>query len=429
MRRIKMAFGKEGLWVTLPDGLDATIIEPRYIPGIVDEAQAIRNAIRHPINSLPLHELVRPKDRAAIVFSDITRPMPNDRVLPILLDELEKAGVLSTNITLINGLATHRRQTSDELDQMLGKAITEKYRILQHDAWDQSNLVPVTSNNCGRMVKVNRLYLEADIRILTGFIEPHFFAGFSGGPKAVLPGIADAEAVLDNHNAQNISSPNATWGITTGNPIWEEMYKVAASTQPTFLLNVTLNREKQITGVFAGNLNEAHKEGISFVRQHAMQPVPHAFDLVITSNSGYPLDLNLYQAVKGMSCAAQIVKPGGDIIIAADCWDGLPSHGKYAELLTMANSPEGLLDRILTPGFRSFDQWQVQIQAQIQLKANVHVYSKGLTPEQITNARLLPCISIEDTLARLIEQKPSLSVAILPEGPQTIPYFQSMEQS
>lgn len=421
--RVKLAYGREGLWIDIPESVNATVIEPLYVEGLADEAESIRAALRAPLGTPPLASLVSPNDTVAIVFSDITRPMPNDRVLPVLLDELLRAGVREDSIVLINGLASHRMQTDEELERMLGEDVCRRFRVIQHDAWDESNLVPVTTNRAGRMVHVDRAYMEASVRILTGFIEPHFFAGFSGGPKAVLPGIADIDAVMDNHNATMIADPKATWAITRGNPIWEEMHAVASATRPTFLLNVTLNKEKAITGVFAGDLDAAHSAGTDFVRRKAMQPVSAPFDVVITSNSGYPLDLNLYQAVKGMSAAAQVVRAGGDIIIAAECWDGLPTHGQYARLLREAESLEALYNTIMTPGFRSPDQWQAQIQAKIQMKANVHVYAGGLSDEDLIAAKVIPCRSIEHTLAEILERRPGASVGILPEGPQTVPYL------
>ncbi len=423
MPTVHLAYGKQGLTVRFPDDVPVTVIEPRFVPGLPDEAAAIRDALRAPIGSPPLQDLVRPTDTVAVVFSDITRPMPNDRVLPVLLDELAAAGVPDSHVVLINALATHRSQTEAELRRMLGDAIVERYRIVQHDAWDGANLVPVARNRAGRMVRVNRAYMEASVRILTGFIEPHFFAGFSGGPKAVLPGIADIESILDNHGPEMIAHPQATWAVTCGNPIWEEMQEVALATAPTFILNVSLNQKRQITGVFAGDLTAAHRAGVAFVRKHALQPVPEPFDIVITSNSGYPLDLNLYQAVKGMSAAAQIVRPGGNIIVVAECWDGIPDHGEYKRLLWEATSPEDILARVLTPGFRCQDQWEAQIQAQVQRKARVHVYADGLSDEDLRRAHVIPCRSVEETVAHLLRENPRATMAILPDGPQTVPYI------
>lgn len=427
--RIKLAYGREGLWVDIPDAADTTVIEPLFVPGLADEAGAIRTALRAPVGARPLQEMAAAaaggsrKATVAIVFSDITRPMPNERVLPVLLEELAAAGVREEQVVLINGLASHRKQTVEELERMLGAEICRRYQVIQHDAWDDANLVPTIPNRAGRTVRVNRFYMEASLRILTGFIEPHFFAGFSGGPKAVLPGIADLESIMDSHNAANIGDEKATWAITHGNPIWEEMYAVASATRPGFLLNVTLNKNKEITGTFAGEMAAAHAAGTEFVRRKAMQPVAEPFDVVITSNSGYPLDLNLYQAVKGMSAAAQVVRPGGEIIIAAECWDGIPDHGEYARLLREAGSIEELYATIMTPGFRCQDQWEAQVQARIQMKANVHVYAGGLSDEDLRAAKVIPCRSVEETLAKILERKPGARIGVLPEGPQTVPYL------
>jgi nickel-dependent lactate racemase len=263
--------------------------------------------------------------------------------------------------------------------------------------------------------------VDASVRVLTGFIEPHFFAGFSGGPKAVLPGIADIDSILDNHGPAMIAEPGATWTTTEGNPLWEEMLEVTRRTEPAFLLNVTLNQDRQITGVFAGDLVEAHRAGVAFVRQTAIRPVPEAFDIVITSNSGYPLDLNLYQAVKGMSAASLIVKPSGDIIVAAECWDGIPDHGEYKRLLWEADSHQDLMERMMVPGFRCHDQWEAQIQAQVQSKARVHLYADGLSDGDLRRAHVYPCRSIEETVAEIRQRKPGATIAVLPDGPQTVP--------
>ena len=418
---IELAYGRQGLEIDLPDDAPVTVIEPHFVPGLPDERAAIEAALRAPIGAPPLADLVTPDDAVAIVFSDLTRPMPNDRVLPVLLAELAQVGVPDERIVLINALGAHRPQTEAELAEMLGDTVVQRYRIVQHDAGDDAQLVEVARNQAGRPVRVNRTYAQATVRILTGFIEPHFFAGFSGGPKAVLPGIADMESILDNHGAGPLSHPQATWAETAGNPVWEEMLGVAQATEPTFLLNVTLNRQRQITGVFAGTLEAAHRAGTDFARETALRPVSQRFDVVITSNSGYPLDLNLYQAVKGMSAAARIVRPGGDIIVAAECWDGIPDHGKYAQLLREAESPQALLERIMAPGFRCQDQWEAQIQAQIQLQARVHVYAGGLTGDELRQAMVTPCLSIEATVDAIRQENPDATIAVLPDGPQTVP--------
>jgi len=428
--QVQLAYGSQGLNVEVPDS--AHVVAPVPVPGLGDEQRAIVDALETPIGCAPLAELVRPTDSVVIVHSDITRPMPNNRVLPVLLSRLEAAGVRRSQITLLNALGTHRRQTESELIAMLGSEVVQRYRCLQHDAWDDENLLPIGTTGFGNTVRINRTYMQADAKILTGFIEPHFFAGFSGGPKAVLPSIAGADSVLSNHGERMIGNPSATWGVTSGpgagdpaaagNPIWEEMLEVALATNPTFLLNVTLNRSRELTGVFAGDLVQAHAAGTRFCRESAMVHVPQLYDIVVTTNSGYPLDQNLYQCVKGMSAAARVVRPGGTIIVAAECRDGLPEHGEYANLLRSASSPESLLERLQTPGFRSQDQWQVQVQAIVQMRASVQVHSDGLTESQIRDALLTPCPNVELRIAELMEQYgPGASICVLPEGPQTVP--------
>lgn len=420
--QVQLAYGRHGLSVTLPDCAD--VVTSRYIPGVPDEAAALRAALAEPIGSAPLAEKVRPGDSVVIVHSDITRATPNDRILPVLLGELEAAGIARQDIRLLNALGTHRPQTDAELRAMLGSEIVENYCCLQHDAFDDANLIPLGVTARGNPVRVNRHYMEADVKILTGFIEPHFFAGFSGGPKGVLPALAGAESVTSNHGHAMIGHPKAAWGVTEGNPIWEEMRQVALSTDPTFLLNVTLNSHREITGVFAGDMLQAHAAGCRFVKETAMAPVDDLYDIVITTNSGYPLDQNLYQSVKGMSAARQIVREGGAIIIATACEDGLPNHGLYAELLAKAGSPRACMDMISEPGFCEQDQWQVQVQAQIQLHADVYVYTDGLTEQQIADALFIPTRSVEQTVAELLDRYgPGARICVMPEGPLTIPYL------
>ena len=419
---INLAYGRNGLTVTLPDTVD--VLSPRFLPGLVDDTEALRGALRDPIGSAPLAELIKPGERVVVVHTDITRATPNDRILPVLLDELKAAGIAQEDITLLNGLGTHRPQTETELRAMLGDCIVEGYRCIQHDCNDEANLVSLGNTSLGHPVRINRFYLEADVRILTGFIEPHFFAGFSGGPKAVLPSLAGAESVFTNHGIEMIAHPKATWGVIEGNPIWEEMCEVALRTHPAFLLNVSLNVNREITGIFAGDMISAHAKGCAFVKENAMRAVDKPYDIVITTNSGYPLDQNLYQSVKGMSAANQIVREGGSIIIATACEDGLPNHGQYAALLAEAGSTRGVIDLISKPGFYAQDQWQVQIQAQIQRRADVYVYSDGLTDEQIERALFIPCRNLEKTVWQLLQKYGSQArMCVIPEGPQTIPYL------
>lgn len=419
--KVKLAYGKSTLEATTPEGADVHVIVPEYVAGVPDEIEAMREALRRPLQSPPVRELVAPDHQVAIVFSDLTRPQPRERMLPVLLEEI--AAVPRNQITLINGVGTHRPNTEAELRSMLGDAVLDGgYRIVQHDATDQEAMVYLGESSYGHAIWVNRAYMDADVKILTGFIEPHIFAGFSGGPKAVLPAVAGAEIILDNHSAHMLSDPAATWGVTQGNPIHVEMEEVSRLTAPDFLFNVTLNRDKAITGVFAGAVEPAHEAGITLVRDTAMVPVDAPFDVVLTTNSGYPLDINLYQTVKGISAAAQVVRKGGAILVASECWDGVPEHGNYKRLLAGADSPQGLLDQVSAPEFRMLDQWEAFLHARLCLHADIHIYADGLTDQEVETAMLTRCRDVDATLRQLAnEYGPRLCV--LPEGPMTIPYL------
>jgi nickel-dependent lactate racemase len=415
---ISLAYGKTRLGLDAP--AEADVIVPRPAPALADPRQGLLGALRAPTASPPLRALVRAQDRVVIVHTDLTRATPNALILPILLAELEDAGVRRGNITLLNALGTHRRQTEAEMRDLLGDFVVDRYRCVQHDAWDDANLVSFGETSFGHPVRINRTYAEAEIKILTGFIEPHFFAGYSGGPKGVLPSVAGFESVLSNHGRAMVAHPQATWGVTAGNPIWEEMREIALRTRPTFLLNVTLDTQKRLTGVFAGEMLAAHAAGCAFVAEHALIEAPHPYDVVVATNSGYPLDQNLYQTVKGMSAAARLVRQGGAVVMVSACQDGLPAHGRYAALLAQAGSPRGALDMLARPAFESHDQWQVQVQAQIQLHADVYIYSDGLSDDEIRAALLTP---VRDLPAALAEFRARYGprLCVLPEGPLTIP--------
>jgi lactate racemase len=415
-----LLYGKDGLKLNLPD--TAFVVEPNNLPGLEDDMGALKAALNSPIGTAPLKEMVKATDKVAIVISDITRPTPNHKLVPVLIEELSHVPL--ENFVIINGTGTHRDQTREEFVQMLGEWVVDNVRIINNQCHDKETLVNLGKSKFGCDVYLNKEYVEADFRIVTGFIEPHFFAGFSGGPKGIMPGIAGIETIMTFHNARMIGDARSTWGNMIENPVQEMTREINRMCKPNFMLNVTLNREKEITSVFAGELYEAHDRGCEFVKEHAMIRCDERFDVVITSNSGYPLDQNLYQAVKGMSAAHKIVKKGGTIIVASECSDGLPDHGNYSKIFEMADSPQALLDMISDPEFKMFDQWQVQKQAVTQVWADIHVYSQ-LTDEQVRGAMLKPTRNIEQTLEELKQvYGENMTIAVLPLGPLTIPYVE-----
>ncbi|MGQ9572600.1 MAG: nickel-dependent lactate racemase [Dehalococcoidia bacterium] len=421
--KVHLPYGHHGLEVELPD--HAQVLLPERLPALPRPQEAVRQALRQPIGSPPLADLVRPIHTVAIVFSDITRPTPNHILLPAILAELAAKGVPRENIVLINATGMHRFDTRDELIAMLGQEIVDRYRIVQHDAKDNGQQVLLGKSERGAEIWVNAEYMRADVRILTGFLEPHIFAGYSGGGKAVLPGIVGAEIIMSNHGGPMLAHPKATWCHAEGNPIFQEARRVALATNPAFILNVTLNQRKEITGVFAGDLVQAHDAGIAFAEKAYLRPLPQRYDIVVVTNMGYPADLNLYQAGKGMSVAAQAVKEGGTIVLAAECADGMGQH-HYAEMLAWRKSPRELLDMVLEPGFAQLEQWAIQLQAMVQVKAEVYLYS-SLSPEQTKRAHLKYCPDISQTVSTLCEDfrrkngGKEATILVLPFGQLAVP--------
>lgn len=416
---IRLDYGTTGLPLDLT-GLNATVLSPRFLAGLPDEAAAFRAAVRAPIGTRPLRELVAARDKVAVVIPDGTRPLPSDRLLPWLFAELDH--VPPGNITLFNGTGSHRGNTPEELDRMLGPAIARRHRIVNHDAHDRAGLALAGRSAFGYDIWFDRDYLAADRRILLGFIEPHFMAGFSGGYKAVMPGIADIDAIMRYHGASVIGDPLSTWGELENNPTQAHVRAGGALVPVDFLVNVTLNARREITRFFCGDVLAAHRAGCAFAKETAMTAVPREFPIVVTTNSGFPLDQNLYQAVKGMSAAARIVQPGGLIVTAARCNDGFPAHGNFKSLLFGSPSPAALLARIEAPGFSVFDQWQGQLFARILLRARGALFSE-LPPDEVRRAFLEPIADVRAALdAEIARLGRDVPLAVLPEGPLTIPY-------
>jgi lactate racemase len=420
--RVRLQYGTNGLDVTVP-GHEVTVLTPRFVPGLPDEESAFFEAVRSPLGARPLGDLVRPGDRVAVVIADVTRPLPSDRLLPWILRELSH--VPDQAVTIVIGTGSHRATTPDEIHAIVGGAIAARYRIVDHSAFDPSRLAPVGAGIDGQPVFMNREYVEADRRIVVGFVEPHFMAGFSGGYKAVFPGVADIGSIMRYHDAYTIGHPGSTWGLLDGNPTQARIRHDGALTPVDFCVNVTLNRRREITGFYCGEVIAAHEAGCAFSRRTAMVACERPVPIVVTTNSGYPLDQNLYQAVKGMSAAAQIVAPGGYIAIAARCNDGFPEHGNFKRLLFDHDSPRALLDTIMAPGFSMYDQWEAQLLAGILLKARVGLYSE-LTAEHVRRAHLEPIADLDEVLSSELRRVGAEApVAVLPEGPMTIPYVEA----
>lgn len=422
--QVDLSYGSGLLKVELPEGV-TTVVEPSFVPTAPDPVALLLDAIRNPIDGRRLRDRVAKGSSVAISVCDVTRPQPRTAMIEAILDEL--AGLVADDdVTVLIATGTHRANTAEELEAMLGRELVRRLRIVNHDARDDDSLVDLGFYGDSVPVHLNREWVDADVRITTGFVEPHFFAGFSGGPKMVAPGLAGLRTVLTLHDARRIAHPNATWGICEGNPVHDDVRAIAASTGVTFALDVILNKEKGIIGAFGGDIIRMHAAARAEAKRVAMQPVDAPFDIVVTTNSGYPLDQNLYQSIKGISAAANIVKPGGLIICAAECRDGMPDHGLYAELLRSADSPRQLMNSLLGSEETMPDQWQVQVQARIQQTARVMLRTDGLSDAEIRMAHLEPCDDISDAVeSELARIGSDGRVCVLPEGPQTIPYIAS----
>jgi nickel-dependent lactate racemase len=418
--RVDLPFGRELLPVEVPDS--ATVLLPAEVQALADEAGAVLASLRTPIAGPPLRERVRPGQSVAIVISDITRPVPNQLLLEPIMAELAAAGVPDAAITIVNGTGLHRVNTDAELVEMLGPELPRRYSIVQHVARDRSTLVEVGRSK-GVPVELCRAYVESDFRIVTGFVEPHLFAGYSGGAKGVMPGVAGADIVMSNHGAPNLAHPRASWCATEGNPVFEEMREIVQLCPPHFLLNVTIDTGRRLTGVFAGDLAPAHAAAVAQAARQYQARLSHPYDVVVVTNMGYPPDTTLYQSVKGMSVAGQGVRDGGSILLVAGCEEGIGS-ADYEQGLRAAESPEALLRRILHTEEPRHDQWQIQCQAMVQTRARVLLHSK-LTLEQTRASHLEYAAGASQAVQQLVADAQAQgregSVLVMPYGQLTVP--------
>jgi nickel-dependent lactate racemase len=427
--KVRLAYGEEGLDVELPDDR-TTVVQPVYAQPAPDPTAALRTAMREPVAGPPLRDLAKPGQTVAISMCDGTRPQPRHLMIPAVLEELD--GIVDLDdVTVLVATGTHRGNTEEELRRMLGDDVYDTVRVVNHDARDRDSLTFLGEHGDGVPVWLDTEWVQADLRITTGFVEPHFFAGFSGGPKLVAPGLAGLDTVLTLHDAARIGHPNAIWGVTEGNPVHDDVRAVVGAVGDVhFALDVTLNRDQQIVQAFGGELFAMHRAACDAAKRTAMREVPSRFEVVVTTNSGFPLDQNLYQAVKGMSAASTVIRDGGTIVCAAECRDGFPDHGSYREVLASAPSPQALLDAIAARTQTVPDQWQVQVQAKIQVQADVVVHSDYLDAGALESAHLGHTEDVSETVVAALDAAgPEARVCVLPEGPQTIPYVASSSTS
>jgi len=419
-RTISLPYGRGRLRAEIPERYLASVVMPRRMRPVANPEAELDKVLVAPIASPSLEELARGKKRPIIIISDSTRPTPSGMIVEAALRSLRRAGIPEKSVRLVVATGLHRPSTEEELMERLGKGLLNRLEVWNHDARDDSSLVNLGRTSRGTPLWLNKAVQESDLVIGDGYIEPHFFAGYTGGGKNIMPGVSGFETIKANHGAAMIDHPKARAGVLKGNPIYEDIVEGARRGGLDFSINVTLDPQKRISGIFAGGFEEAHKAGSEFLDGHVKVETPEA-DIVVTTNGGYPLDRDLYQAVKGMTVAEGIVREGGVAIVASECMDGV-GHPKFRELVERGGSPMEILEIIRAPGFFEIDQWEAQILARVLTRCDV-ICVTGVEAAIIRGMQMIPAASVDEALSlarKSVGRDPE--IVVVPGGPSTIPF-------
>jgi len=417
--RVDLAFGRTGLTVELPEGFRYRVLEARSATPLADAAGGIEQALEQPIDSAPVEQLAAGKHSAAISVCDITRPAPNRLVLPPLLRRLERAGVQRDAITILIATGLHRPASPAEIREIVGEEIARDYRVVNHHARELAEHRHLGSTASGTPVYIDERFVSADLHVTLGFIEPHLMLGFSGGRKLIVPGLAAQETIKVLHSPRFMREPRAVEGSIEGNPLHAELLEIAGMARHDFLVDVALARDRRIAGVFAGHPLAAHRRGVEFVSRVMLETLEEPVDAVITTAAGYPLDLTFYQAVKGVTAAAHIVKPGGKILLLAACEEG-PGAPEFSRMLKESPSDRELLERIAEAPV-VVDQWQLEKLALVTSKARVLFYVPGLAAEYRASLWGPSYSSPSEAITALSSSlEPGAMIAVIPEGPYVL---------
>jgi nickel-dependent lactate racemase len=424
--RVRLEYGREGLEVELPEENLVRVLKLTPATPLEDPHAAVLKSLEDPIGQQPLAELARGRRDACIVVCDITRPVPNPTLLPPILEVLQAAGIAQDKITILIATGTHRPNEGAELEAMLGAEIATTYRIVNHVCTDAASQTSLGVSPNGVPIHLDRTYCEADLKITVGLIEPHFMAGYSGGRKLIMPGLAALETVQAWHSPRFLEHPNASNGVVQNNPVHDEALAIARRVTPDMIVDVTLDEENRITGVFAGDLERAWLAGVAFAQEHVKAPLSEPVDIVVTTCAGYPLDATFYQAVKGMVGALPAVKPGGSIIIAAECSEGIGSEAFRNQLLSNSDLP-AYMEAIQQPDWTFVpDQWEVEELAKAVRENSVYCVCSGIDAETLAQCFVTPAASVEEGVAAaLAKHGPSATLAAIPKGPYVIPVVSS----
>ena len=419
--RVTLDYGKTGLDVELPDGNIVGPLSIQPMEPLADPVAAVAEKVASPTGTQPLLELARDRTSACIAICDITRPVPNQVILECLLPTLEAAGIPRQEILILIATGMHRPNEGDELVELVGAEIAANYRVENHHGTIRDEHTYLGESPRGVPVWIDSRYVEADLKITTGLIEPHLMAGFSGGRKLICPGLAALETVKVWHGPDFIEHPKADCGILDGNPVHEENTAIGQMAGCDFIVNVTLDEQRRVTGVVAGDMIGAFQEGVELIRGVVTAEVSEACDVVVTSSAGYPLDTTFYQAVKGLTGALPIVKEGGRIIIAAGLSEGVGSP-EFQSLFEENSSLEVFMERILGKDYFVMDQWQLEELAKVLRKARVTFVSDGLTAQRLGELFVEAAESVEEAVASALEDYgPDAWIAVIPKGPYVLP--------
>lgn len=419
--QVKLDYGRDGLDVLIPDRNLEAVLTLKPARPVDDGGQAVRDALTRPIGCPPLAALARGRDTACVVISDITRPVPNREILPPLLGTLEVCGIPREGITILVATGTHRANTQAELREMVGPEILANYRVVNHDARDAEAHEYLGETPGSVPIWVDKRFLEADLKISIALIEPHFMAGFSGGRKSVCPGICSMETVKVWHGPRFIGHELSYAGSVDGNPVHEDAMFVARRAGLDFICDVTIDAERNITGVFAGDPEAAWLRGVALVRSVVETELDQPVDAVVTSTAGYPLDLTFYQAVKGMVAAIPAVKEGGTIIVAAECAEGIGGQD-FTETLLGLDDLEAFVERTRDPRFFVPDQWQIHELQKAVGKAEILMFTEGIPAAELARLFVTPISSVEDGIRQAIEKHGFRArIIVMPKGPYVIP--------
>jgi nickel-dependent lactate racemase len=419
---MKLDYGKEGIDLNLDPNWNVKIFQPLEQKPFDNPIEKIRDSINNPIGSLILKEIIKKKKKVeniCIVASDATRPVPSYLILEALIKELNVYGIKDNQIIILIATGLHRASREEELERILGTNLIKRIRVVDHIATDENSLINI-GNIDDHPILINKLYYKADLKILTGYVEPHFFFGFAGGRKSIIPGIAGAETLQNNHSAENIASPYARFGIFKENPLHKNSIKISRKIGVDFIVNVCINEHHKILQVASGNFEEAHEKLVNYQLEHIFREIREPFDIVVCGNGGYPLDLNLYQAVKSMAIGEMAVKEGGAIIAVNECADGI-GQDKFKELIFSSMKPEEIYKKILNKDIVLPDQWEIQILTRILMKADIFVVS-NLNKDEIGNIGMKYAETVEEAINNCLNKYSSnASILILPNGPQILP--------